>query len=104
MITVNDIQQALSITDKDVQVKEFARIFRLLSEDLLVQFVKFNKVDNLEDGSIVVRHPNGFDFVLAQMDVEGTYECGIYLDETFIRGGFSLLNEADIIRIESLFD
>lgn len=103
MLTVENIESTLAIKDSDQKVQAIAKLMRLVSEDLLENFDHL-EVEPQEDDSLLITLPSSIKVLLDTMeDDDMSYECTIYHNGQFIPGGFTLLNEADADRLDSLF-
>lgn len=103
MLTIADIESTLALEDSDQKVQAIARLMRLASEDLLENFDHI-EVEPQEDDSLLITLPSSIQIILDTMeDDDMSYECTIYHNGQFIPGGFTLLNEADADRLDSLF-
>lgn len=103
MLTIADIESTLALEDSDQKVQAIARLMRLASEDLLENF-DYLEVEPQEDNSLVISLPSSIQIILDTMeDDDMSYELTIYHNGQFISGGFTLLNEADADRLDSLF-
>lgn len=103
MLTLNEVKDAIALTDTEKKVQAVATLMRKASEDLLAMIDDLD-YEPMDDGSVVINHPEGFQLFLDIFeDDDLSYECAVYFDGTFLRGGFTLLNESDADKLDSLF-
>lgn len=104
MLTLEEVKNAIALEDKEKKVQAIATVMRKVSEDLLTMFENLES-ESMDDGSVVIEHPAGFKIVLDLFeDDDFSYECAVYYDGNFLRGGFTMLNEADAEKLDSLFE
>lgn len=95
------IQEAFAL-DPAALAQKAATLFRLASEDIIENFDSLD-AEIEDDDSLVITFPDGVQLVVGLMDEDNSYTCQICYDGQSLLGGFTLLNDADADRLDSLF-